>query len=617
MDARRGRTLLAFTLGLGFVIGTLVVTGTIADGLSALRIQASDRYVAPAGADSGDCSAVAAPCASVQYAVDVASDGDSVLVAEGMYTGVQARSSYTQVVYLTRTVTIRGGFASDFSTWDPENYPTILNAERKGRVFFIGGNASPVIEGLYIIYGDAEAGGGASYGGGLLAIGSSGPSLTVTLRHSHFFNNYATTAGPSSGGHGGGLSFIFSNAILEGNTIAYNITDGSGGGLRMEQSNGRLRDNVIHHNRAAGTNSGTGGGIYLTNLASVSMTNTVIADNGVSYGGAGMVVAGAYARMVHTTLARNSGGDGSGIYVGIGGIHSAGVLSMTNSIVVSHSVGITVPAGPPAIPENRATLDGVLWYGNGHNTGGGGTINLTHVTTGTPAFQADGYHIGAGSAAINQGVDSGATLDIDGEPRPAGPSPDLGADEAWLTVFLPVILSNHAQTQSEFSSDTLVDLARSDQTTSIIPADGTPRPAARAAASLELYGTFHALGVIVTLDAADDPDGDATARVEYRTGTEPYRVGFPLSRIADTRLVGSLFWLEPGTAYDVRVAFSDPDGGPLHGATVEATASTRAEIIIPTAGNSYTVSASGSGTACTVAAPCALTEGLEPRRAWR
>ena len=69
------------------------------------------------------------------------------------------------------------------------------------------------------------------------------------------------------------------------------------------------------------------------------------------------------------------------------------------------------------------------------------------------------------------------------------------------------------------------------------------------------------MGVIVTLAAADDPDEDATATVEYRTGGEAYHAGFPLSRVSSTRFVGSLFWLKPGTTYDVRVTFSDPDGG--------------------------------------------------------
>jgi hypothetical protein len=138
-----------------------------------------------------------------------------------------------------------------------------------------------------------------------------------------------------------------------------------------------------------------------------------------------------------------------------------------------------------------------------------------------------------------------------------------------------------------------------------------PMPAARAAASLELYGTFQAMGVVVTVDVGDDPDQDATASVEYRlSGGGVYSEGFPLSRIAETRFAGSLFWLEPGTAYDVRVTFSDPDGGPLDGTVVASTASTRAEITIPSPDDSYYVSPTGSGTACSLAAPCSLAEGL-------
>ena len=143
----------------------------------------------------------------------------------------------------------------------------------------------------------------------------------------------------------------------------------------------------------------------------------------------------------------------------------------------------------------------------------------------------------------------------------------------------------------------------------LLPCSSASPPPARAAATLELYGTFHAMGIIVTLDAADDPDGDAIASVEYRTGGEPYRAGFPPSRISDTRFVGSLFWLEPGTAYDVRVTFSDPDGS-LHGVTVAGTASTRAEITIPAPTHSYYVAHDGGGTTCSEATPCSLTEGL-------
>ena len=41
------------------------------------------------------------------------------------------------------------------------------------------------------------------------------------------------------------------------------------------------------------------------------------------------------------------------------------------------------------------------------------------------------YRIGAGSAAIDAGVDAGVTTDIDGETRPFGAGYDIGADE-WV-----------------------------------------------------------------------------------------------------------------------------------------------------------------------------------------
>ena len=135
------------------------------------------------------------------------------------------------------------------------------------------------------------------------------------------------------------------------------------------------------------------------------------------------------------------------------------------------------------------------------------------------------------------------------------------------------------------------------------------------AASLELYGTFHAMGVIVTVAAEDDPDHDASAIVEYRVSGGTYRPGLALNRINDTRFAGSLFWLEPGTTYDVRVTFSDPDGGPLDGMVLTGAASTRSEISIPAATHPYYVSPTGSGSACTLAEPCSLSEGVSRAQA--
>jgi hypothetical protein len=110
-------------------------------------------------------------------------------------------------------------------------------------------------------------------------------------------------------------------------------------------------------------------------------------------------------------------------------------IALTNTIIASQTVGIT------ATSDSNAALNGVLWFDNGANTGGPGTIAVTHEITGDPAFAPDGYHLTAGSAAIDQGVDAGVTTDIDGEHRPQGPAPDLGADEISLSyIYLPLVL---------------------------------------------------------------------------------------------------------------------------------------------------------------------------------
>ena len=141
---------------------------------------------------------------------------------------------------------------------------------------------------------------------------------------------------------------------------------------------------------------------------------------------------------------------------------------------------------------------------------------------------------------------------------------------------------------------------------------GCARPRqARAAAALELYGTFRSMGVIVSISASDDPDNDTLASLEYRqSGSGPYHQGLPLSRVADTRFVGSLFWLEPGTSYDVRVNFDDPDGDPLDGTSLEGAGTTRSSISFPAPGHTYYASPAGSGIDCTLASPCTLEEAV-------
>lgn len=106
------------------------------------------------------------------------------------------------------------------------------------------------------------------------------------------------------------------------------------------------------------------------------------------------------------------------------------------------------------------------------------------------------------------------------------------------------------------------------------------------------WGNFHAAGVVATV--AGDTDRDSTAALEWRTSGAPsFRAAQPLVRIDATRFVGSLFFLNPGTAYEARVTLSDPDG--VSGAaTLTATFATRsATLAEPTLRTLYVDAANG------------------------
>jgi parallel beta-helix repeat protein len=276
------RTPLVLTAALAAATATVLLLALLSGPARAVRADPGTLYVAPppAGNDSMPCSSIQ-PCATVQRAVDVAIPGGEILVATGHYTGVHARGAVTQVVYISKTVTIQGGYSADFLVWDPQAHPTTLDAEGEGRVVLVTGSGiTATLEALRITGGDASGAGGASpglvdHGGGIQVFQS-----VLVLMDSEVYSN-------TSPEHGGGIYLASSSyAALTGNRVFSNTAGLTSGGINMSAVDGAmLADNVIYGNTASGS---YGGGMLVSNSSAVAlMDNTVFSNSVAEAGGYG------------------------------------------------------------------------------------------------------------------------------------------------------------------------------------------------------------------------------------------------------------------------------------------------------------------------------------------
>lgn len=375
-------------------------------------------YVATTGSDSGNaCTSSAAPCATVQHAVNSAELGGEIRIAAGTYTGLPG---ITQTVYISKSIILRGGYTS--ANWNmpyPLTQTTTLDAQNARRVIYIA-SGQPVIEGLRLINGNATGLGG--------AWGDGGGGIYVSSGASPVIRN--CTIANSTAYHGGGIFLVQNSATLEGNTIISNTASLYGGGAISLYADGNTyAGNVIRANQ-----SQDGAGLYLYG-SDVRAINNIIADNLAKWDG-GVYVRNAAPQFWHNTVARNLSqwGDSSGLYL------EGSMSTLINTILVGHDIGVYANA------SSSAVMTATLWS-NTLDTSGDGSVSIgTANIHDDPAFVSTAtgdYHLMPSSAAIDQGAPSDVDIDIDNQARPNGSVSDIGADEWYKRANQAPIAPTH------------------------------------------------------------------------------------------------------------------------------------------------------------------------------
>ncbi|MCK4606243.1 MAG: right-handed parallel beta-helix repeat-containing protein [candidate division Zixibacteria bacterium] len=257
---------------------------------------------------------------TIQAGIDAAVNGDTVLVANGTYTGDGNRD----IDFGGKGIVLRSENGPDFTIIDCNC--SVIDCHR-GFFFHSGEDSAAVVDGFTITDGCGCYGGYTeqSVGSGIRCDSSSSPTIT---------NN--TISGNSAIGGGGISCNDHSNPIISNNTIRGNSAFFGGGGISCnDHSNPTISSNTISGNSGF---SG-GGGISCNDHSSPTISNNTISGNSAKGGigspghGGGISCDNSNPTISNNTITRNSAGDGGGI-----SCHQSSP-TITNSIIWANTGG--------------------------------------------------------------------------------------------------------------------------------------------------------------------------------------------------------------------------------------------------------------------------------------
>lgn len=385
--------------------------------------------------------------ATIQAAIDLAQDGDRVLVSPGTYT--------EQINFAGKNIILESTDGAETTTIDGGgNLGFVINMN--------SGEEDVLLRGFTVTGGFGEAGSiGAGAGGGLLVEGAS-----ITIENAVFTGN--------AGVLGGGVSIIDGDAVVRESRFEDNQAL-HGGGLYIEQGTLLIEESEFENN-AATNNGGAvaifwltdaaitdtdftnndansfGGAVY-TNHAEIDFNRLSFTDNGKAeegehnawtistFGGGAVYTTDTNGRINASRFVRNVAFAGGGLYVA-----STGTVEVVNSLFTEHGTTcgncgyapIYVNSSSPTIINctiaDNSTLSGIFTTFNGFPTIANTIISGPDNATSGNGLSALESSLVVGTvfaATINQGssVVEDALLDSQNDSAPLAGSPSINAGD--------------------------------------------------------------------------------------------------------------------------------------------------------------------------------------------
>lgn len=291
--------------------------------------------------------------ATIQAAIDLAQDGDRVLVSPGTYA--------EQINFAGKNITLESTDGAEVTTIDGEG--------NVGYVITLTSGEDVLLRGFTVTGGFGEAGSmGAGPGGGMLVEGA---SITI--------DNALVTG--NAGIEGGGVSIIEGDAIIRESRFENNQAL-HGGGLYIQQGNLTVEDSEFESNFASqfggamaifwltdatvidsdfiGNDANSFGGAIYANHAEIDFNRLAIIDNGTAeegehggwttstFGGGGIYTTSTNGRINASRVVNNVAFAGTGLYIA-----GSGTVEVINSLIAEN--GLVCGCGQGAVYANSSS----------------------------------------------------------------------------------------------------------------------------------------------------------------------------------------------------------------------------------------------------------------------